>query len=180
MTVFDFSTGFHDDLLQQLCDRLPNMVRLFTPEDLLSGLEILHQEMQSHRRQFVIFLGLNRARRLTIQRDAYSGGAPRDMLVQMLKDGPACGMNFIVWANNVESFNDFYADTLYLFDHRLVGQIEESAYKTFLGESAPRNMNKNNAVYFNADALENSKVRLYASPTQNWTNSFLNELEKLQ
>lgn len=80
----------------------------------------------------------------------------------------------------MESFNDFYADTLYLFDHRLVGQIEKSAYKTFLGESAPRNMNKNNAVYFNADALENSKVRLYASPTQNWTNSFLNELEKLQ
>lgn len=180
VTLFDFSTGFRDDLLQQICDRLPRAVRCFAPEDLMSGLEILRQELPQNRRQFVVFFGLNRARRLTMMGNAYTGGSPKDLLIKMLHDGPENGMNFIVWANSVEGFNDHYASTMGLFEHRLVGDIGEADYKTFLGESAPKTMNENNAVYFNADALSSPKVRLYASPTQNWINDFLSAVERWQ
>jgi hypothetical protein len=67
-----------------------------------------------------------------------------------------------------------------LFEHRLVGNICEDDYKTFLGESAPISMSNNNAVYFNADALDSPKVRLYSSPTQNWINDFLSAAERWQ
>ena len=180
VTIFDFSTGFHDDLMQQICNRLPRAVRRFAPEDLLSGLELLRQELPLNRRQFVVFFGLNRARRLTMMGNAYTGGSPKDLLVKLFQDGPENGMNFIVWANSVESFNDHYAATMGMFEHRLVGNIGDGEYKTFLGESAPKAMNMNNAVYFNADALDSPKVRLYASPTQNWINDFLSAVERWQ
>ena len=151
VTIFDFSTGFHDDLMQQICNRLPRAVRRFAPEDLLSGLELLRQELPLNRRQFVVFFGLTRARRLTMMGNAYTGGSPKDLLVKLFQDGPENGMNFIVWANSVESFNDHYAATMGMFEHRLVGNIGDGEYKTFLGESAPNAMNMNNAVYFNAD-----------------------------
>ena len=180
VTLFDFSTGFHDDLLQQICDRLPHAVRRFAPEGLLSGLEILRREMPQGRRQFVVFFGLSRARRLTMMGNAYTGGSAKDTLMDLLREGPENGMNFIVWANSVEGFNDHYAAAMGLFEHRLVGNIGEDDYKTFLGESAPRSMSNNNAVYFNADALDSPKVRLYSSPTQNWINDFLSAAERWQ
>jgi hypothetical protein len=129
---------------------------------------------------FMVFFGLSRARRLTMMGNAYTGGSAKDTLMDLLREGPENGMNFIVWANSVEGFNDHYAAAMGLFEHRLVGNIGEDDYKTFLGESAPRSMSNNNAVYFNADALDSPKVRLYSSPTQNWINDFLSAAERWQ
>ena len=178
ITLFDFGvdTG-SGDLLDQMVRTLPEgTIRRYGMPDVLDGIDTLLQEKNSGFRQFVVIFGLNRARRLLVQPDIYSV-APKNKLIELLQTGPENGMNFIVWANSVESFMENYNETLGSFEHRLVSDIQDDQYSIFTYAPAPGSMKPKNAIYFNMDNTENPKIRLYEKPSDDWTGRFIRNME---
>ena len=178
ITLFDFGvdTG-SGDLLNQMVRTLPEgTIRRYGMPDVLDGIDTLLQEKNSGFRQFVVIFGLNRARRLLVQPDIYSV-APKNKLIELLQTGPENGMNFIVWANSVESFMENYNETLGSFEHRLVSDIQDDQYSIFTYAPAPGSMKPKNAIYFNMDNTENPKIRLYEKPSDDWTGRFIRNME---
>lgn len=177
ITLFDLSSDApQDDMFGQLVRGLPEKIRVYHAGDVLDGLDMLEKELPIGRRQFVVFFGLNRARRLLIQPDAYTQ-APREKFVSLLQRGPENNMNFIVWANSAESFLSLYRDVLPCFEQRLVGGIPEEQIAELIIGQAPANMKPKNAVYFDMDATETPKIRLYDQPTDSWVRQFIRRLQ---
>lgn len=177
ITRFDLSSDApQDDMFGQLVRGLPEKIRVYHAGDVLDGLDMLEKELPTGRRQFVVFFGLNRARRLLIQPDAYTQ-APREKFVSLLQRGPENNMSFIVWANSAESFLSLYRDVLPCFEQRLVGGIPEEQIAELIIGQAPANMKPKNAVYFDMDATETPKIRLYDQPTDSWVRQFIRRLQ---
>lgn len=177
ITLFDLSSDApQDDMFGQLVRGLPEKIRVYHAGDVLDGLDMLEKELPTGRRQFVVFFGLNRARRLLIQPDAYTQ-APREKFVSLLQRGPENNMSFIVWANSAESFLSLYRDVLPCFEQRLVGGIPEEQIAELIIGQAPANMKPKNAVYFDMDATETPKIRLYDQPTDSWVRQFIRRLQ---
>ena len=177
ITLFDLSSDApQDDMFGQLVRGLPEKIRVYHAGDVLDGLDMLEKELPTGRRQFVVFFGLNRARRLLIQPDAYTQ-APREKFVSLLQRGPENNMSFIVWANSAESFLSLYRDVLPCFEQRLVGGIPEEQIAELIIGQAPANMKPKNAVYFDMDATETPKIRLYDQPTDSWMRQFIRRLQ---
>ena len=177
ITLFDLSSDApQDDMFGQLVRSLPEKIRVYHAGDVLDGLDMLEKELPVGRRQFVVFFGLNRARRLLIQPDAYTQ-APREKFVSLLQRGPENNMSFIVWANSAENFLSLYRDVLPCFEQRLVGGIPEEQITELIIGQAPANMKPKNAVYFDMDATETPKIRLYDQPTDSWMRQFIRRLQ---
>ena len=177
ITLFDLSSDApQDDMFGQLVRSLPEKIRVYHAGDVLDGLDMLEKELPVGRRQFVVFFGLNRARRLLIQPDAYTQ-APREKFVSLLQRGPENNMSFIVWANSAENFLSLYRDVLPCFEQRLVGGIPEEQIAELIIGQAPANMKPKNAVYFDMDATETPKIRLYDQPTDSWMRQFIRRLQ---
>ena len=177
ITLFDLSSDApQDDMFGQLVRGLPEKIRVYHAGDVLDGLDMLEKELPVGRRQFVVFFGLNRARRLLIQPDAYTQ-APREKFVSLLQRGPENNMSFIVWANSTENFLSLYRDVLPCFEQRLVGGIPEEQLAELIIGQAPANMKPKNAVYFDMDATETPKIRLYDQPTDSWMRQFIRRLQ---
>ena len=177
ITLFDLSSDApQDDMFGQLVRGLPEKIRVYHAGDVLDGLDMLEKELPVGRRQFVVFFGLNRARRLLIQPDAYTQ-APREKFVSLLQRGPENNMSFIVWANSTENFLSLYRDVLPCFEQRLVGGIPEEQLAELVIGQAPANMKPKNAVYFDMDATETPKIRLYDQPTDSWMRQFIRRLQ---
>ena len=177
ITLFDLSSDApQDDMFGQLVRGLPEKICVYHAGDVLDGLDMLEKELPTGRRQFVVFFGLNRARRLLIQPDAYTQ-APREKFVSLLQRGPENNMSFIVWANSAESFLSLYRDVLPCFEQRLIGGIPEEQIAELIIGQAPANMKPKNAVYFDMDATETPKIRLYDQPTDSWMRQFIRRLQ---
>lgn len=187
ISVFDFSDPYdtieQSDLLHTLCRELPLAFRVFSRQDVVAGLQILQQELADGARHFVIFYGLNRAKRLTICPTGYDR-PPRELLVDLLCRGPQNGMNFLVWANDPAMYLDQYSDTLNLFEKRIGFNMEPEEYHAALGQAEHRSQDKApakegglNAFLFDMDG-DNKKIRLYGKPTEEWMKKFIGRCRK--
>lgn len=186
ITLFDYSNPIQaqkPNLLQTLVSLIPNAFRVFRGADLMSGLSILENEIDNAddaSQHFVIFFGLNRARRLT-EGSTYSQ-KPRDTLAKLLREGPHKGTNFIVWANSPSMFQQFYSDTLSDFEQRLVFEkTDDDLYPFFVQDKKPVTANdrtaERNALSYNLDG-DNQIIKLYKYPTEDWLNMLCNEFKK--
>lgn len=183
ITVFDFvgSLGADvggTDLFGNIYGALPEAFRVFDRDDVIRGLQILQEELAAGERHFVIFFGLNRARRLMMS-SSYYDRLPRDILVDLLRRGPENGMNFIVWANDPALYLENYSDTLDLFEHRIGFNMDPPEYAATINhvvrqskDSVPREEGELNAISFNIND-ENQKIRFYGMPTKEWMNRFI-------
>ncbi len=178
-TVFDlsgrsiFGTG-ELDMLNYIENMVPEAFRIVPPNQILNGIQTLYQELYSGRQQFVVFYGLNRAKQLTTGTYERS---PKEVLEQLFAEGPANGMNFIVWANDPGLFIDNYMMALNSFDNRLAFGMEDKEYKTITGENGPKNSSSANAISYNPIG-DNEKIRMYKRPTEEWLNRFLTNVRK--
>ena len=183
ITVFDFigeqigEEGMN--LLPGLMERLPEVFRVFRSSELNDGLQILENEMNSatdSAQHFVIFFGLNRARRLN-DTSAYAE-SPRDRLVRLVQEGPAKGINFIVWANAPGVYQQMYGDILGCFEHRLVfDNTDEDLYPYYVQDKKPEQADKRNALSFNLDG-DNMLIKLYSLPSSTWLDQFVASVRK--
>ncbi|MBR4026343.1 MAG: DNA translocase FtsK [Lachnospiraceae bacterium] len=187
ITYFDFGKNTSQisrlsknniDIMNELSARFPYAIRVFGKDSLLDGIDILQKECNAglQTRHYVIFAGLNRARRLLDNDSAYRM-SPKQMFSNLVKHGPEAGYNFIIWANEPSSFCDFYADLIPEFDYRLVYNLTEEEYKQVIKSSTMNtDYGNNNIISYNPDE-DNKKVRIYSMPLQSWFMQFMNRLE---
>lgn len=187
ITVFNFEgreENSENNPLYRLFTALPEAFEVVDADNLINGLEVLQSILEQGNRHFVIFYGLNRARRLMQSSTGYAS-MPRDLLVSLLQNGPANGMNFIVWANDAQMYQRDYNDTLPLFDYRLGFNMDANSYQNLMGYSVRMNPNGQpaaeegelNAVYFDIND-ENRKIRLYDAPTNRWFRDFVEKCKQ--
>ena len=143
--------------------------------DWIDILEREYREEDPERRHFVIFAGLNRARRLLDDDNAY-GMPPKQMFMNLVKNGPTAGVNFIIWANDPNSFCSFYGELLPEFDYRLVYDLNEDEYMKIITSSNMDTNYGNNVISYNPDE-DNKKVRVYSKPLQEWLDTFMDRIE---
>ncbi len=167
------------DMMNDLSARFPHLIRVFGKESLMEGMELLNAEFaQGHteeRNHYVIFAGLNRARRLLDSNSAYAM-PPKKMFENLVKNGPERGCNFIIWANEPSSFCSFYGDLLQEFDYRLVYDLKEEEYEQVIKSTAMNTSLGNNVISYNPDE-DNKKVRVYSQPLSEWFRIFMDRIE---
>lgn len=166
------------DIMNELSAHFPSAIRVYGKESLMDGIEALQEEYREpdkKRKHYVIFAGLNRARRLLDQGSAYEI-PPHQILGNLVKNGPASGLHFIVWANEPGSFLTFYGDLLPEFDYRLVYDLKEEEYEQVIKSTGINTNYDNNVISYNPDE-DNKKVRVYSKPLTGWFEKFIARLE---
>ena len=182
ITYFDFSNkrkrfGTYD-ILNELSACYQTQIRVFGKDTLMFGIDQLESEIRDGRfiRHFVIFSGLNRARKLLSGIHTFEK-APKERLISMLKEGPEKGVNFIIWANEPETYLEFYGESLDLFDYRIGYNIQEETFKRiFLSGTYVVTDDDNNAVSYSVDE-GNKKVRIYDAPLKDYLDSFIEKVD---
>ncbi len=188
ITYFDFGKNSNQrgrllksniDIMNELSARFPYAIRVFGRDSLMDGLDILQRECSENNlrtRHYVIFAGLNRARRLLDNDSAYAM-SPKQIFSNLVKNGPQSGYNFIIWANEPGSFCNFYGDLIQEFDYRLVYNLKEEEYEQVVKSSAmTTDYGNNNVISYNPDE-DNKKVRIYSMPLSGWFSRFMDRLE---
>ena len=167
------------DIMNELSARFPYAIRVFGKDSLMDGIDILQKECtekESHSRHYVIFAGLNRARRLLDNDSAYAM-SPKQVFSNLIKNGPQSGHNFIIWANEPGSFCSFYGDLIPEFDYRLVYNLKEEEYEQVIKSSEMNTDYGNNNVISYSPDEDNKKVRIYSMPLLGWFTQFMDRLE---
>ncbi len=165
------------DIMNELSARFPDAVRVYGKDSLMDGIETLqreYEEQDGQRRHYIIFAGLNRARRLLDHDSAYEM-PPLQIFMNLVKNGPASGYHFIVWANEPSSFCSFYSEIISDFDYRLVYDLKEEEYEQVIKSAGITTNYDNNIISYNPDE-DNKKVRIYSKPLAGWIEKFMERL----
>ena len=186
ITVFNFegrNATQNDNPLKRLCAAVPEAFDVVDSENMVNALQILRDRLEENERHYVIFFGLNRARRL-LQASTRYDQLPRELLVDLLRRGPENGMNFIVWANDPGLFLNDYNDTLELFEYRMGFDMEPDEYAATISHIVRQSKDGQSQAEGNLSVIafdlndENQKVRLYDTPTEEWTAQFIRNCRK--
>lgn len=167
------------DIMNELSARFPFAIRIFGKDSLMDGIEMLQSEYEQNEtmlnNHYIIFAGLNRARRLLDNDSAYSM-PPKKIFENLVKKGPEKGYNYIIWANEPGSFCNFYGDLIPEFDYRLVYDLKEEEYEQVIKSSSMDTAYGNNVISYNPDE-DNKKVRIYSMPLAGWFTKFMDRIE---
>lgn len=180
ITYFDFSNNRRSygtyDILNELAACYPQQIRVFGKDTVLFGIEQMEKDIceEIYDRHFVIFAGLNRAKKLFSSR-TYER-TPRERLAKMIEDGPSKGVNFIVWANEPESFLEFYSDALDWFDYRVGFDLQEDTFKKLFLSAYVETGDDNNAISYSIDD-GNMKIRIYDIPLKDYVDGFIDQVD---
>ncbi len=187
ITFFDFSKNRNrgirrtrdvHDAMVELYSAFPDLIRIFGRDSLKEGIETLNEEMSISnplRQHYVIFAGLNRAKRLLDSGNAYEKPL-KQQLAELIKNGPEAGINYIVWANEPAIFLNYFDDLLQEFDYRIVYDLKEEEYERFIHSTYIDTNYDNNVVFYNPDD-ENKKIRIYSKPMTSWIKQLIDRLE---
>ena len=186
ITIFNFegrNSVREDTPLKHICAAIPEAFEVVDNDNMVNALQILQQQLEDNDRHYVIFFGLNRARRL-LQASSRYDQLPREILVDLLRRGPDNGMHFLVWANDPALYLNDYGDTLDLFEYRLGFNMEPSEYEATISyivrqgkDGQTKEEGDLSAIAFDIND-ENQKIRLYDTPTKDWMNKFVKNCKK--
>ena len=181
ITYFDFSNsrrnyGFYD-ILNELAACYSQQIRVFGKSTVMFGLDQLEKEIEEevYERHFVIFAGLNRAKKILSHSNTYKK-SPRDRLIHMVEAGPEKGVNFIIWANEPESFLEFYPEMLDSFDYRIGYELPEDIFKKLFLSAHAESGDDNTAVSYSVDD-GNMKIRIYDAPLKSYVDKFIDQVD---
>lgn len=167
------------DMMSELIARFPDVIRVFGADSLLDGLQILEEEQAAadhSKKHYVIFAGLNRAKRL-LDNDGIYEQPPLEQFKKLLRQGPEAGFNYIIWANEPDSFLEYYGDILPEFNYRLVYDLTEEEYrKVIRSTSMDTDRGSSNVISYSMDT-DNKKVRVYSKPLNTWFARFMDRLD---
>lgn len=182
ITYFDYTNSRKSygtyDILRELSACYPEQIRVYGKDTVMYGIEQLEKDLQeeTYERHVVMFAGLNRAKKLLSGAHTFEK-SPRDRLVQLFQDGPDQGMNFIVWANEPDSFLEYYADALDAFDYRIGYQMSDDAFKKIYMSAVVINTSDDyTAVAYDAEA-ENIKIRILDMPIREYVDGFIEQVD---
>lgn len=183
---------FADELSNDECDfdtleaQFPQQVKVAKvgeAETLISDLyEIVLARAEGrapvNERIFLIFFGINRARRLrasSIYDDSNEETlSPLEKLQVILSKGPRNGINSIVWGENIRSLESMLGDRYdATFDKRIAFGLDDASMDTLVAESEPRSLHSHTAVYMDISRdVKNTHFRPYDIPAKIWVEQY--------
>ena len=95
----------------------------------------------------------------------------------MVETGPEKGVNFIIWANEPESFLEFYAEMLDSFDYRIGYDLQEDTFKKIFLSAYVETVDNNTAISYSVDD-GNLKIRIYDAPLKIYIDKFIDQVDK--
>lgn len=183
---------FADELADGECDfdfleaQFPQQVKVAKvgdAEELISSLyeTVLGRSdgsLSSTERIFLMFFGINRARRLRSGRiyeeDRNGELSPIEMLQKILASGPKYGINSIVWGESVRSVELMLGDRYdAMFDKRIAYGLDEDSMDILVAEGEAKALRGKTAVYMDiAKDVKNTHFRPYDVPAKVWVERY--------
>ena len=134
--------------------------------------------MPASERIFLLFFGINRARRLRngrIYDEDQSGDlSPIEMLQKIIAMGPRYGINSIVWGESLHSIELMLGDRYdSMFDKRIAYGLDDESMDVLVAESEAKALRGKTAVYMDiACDVKNIHFRPYDVPARVWIERY--------
>ena len=152
-------------------------------EELISSLyeTILRRSeggVPSTERIFLMFFGINRARRLRTgkiyEEDCGGELSPIEMLQKIIMNGPKYGINSIVWGESIRSIECVLGDRYdAMFDKRIAYGLDEDSMDILVAESETKALRGKTAVYIDISRdVKNTHFRPYDIPAKVWVERY--------
>lgn len=129
-------------------------------------------------RIFLMFFGINRARRLRTGRiydeDRDGELSPIEMLQKIIAIGPRYGINSIVWGESVRSIENMLGDRYdSMFDKRIAYGLDDDSMDSLVAETEAKAMRGKTAVYMDIGRdVKNTHFRPYDVPAKVWVERY--------
>ena len=128
-------------------------------------------------RIFLLFFGINRAKRLRsgrIYEEDHGEVSPLDMLQKILLHGPKHGVNSIVWGESIHSIEMMLGDQYEsLFDKRIAYGLNDESMDILVSESDVKALRGKTAVYMDIGRdVKNTHFRPYDVPAKVWVERY--------
>lgn len=134
--------------------------------------------LPSTERIFLMFFGINRARRLRTGRiydeDRNGELSSVEMLQKILTIGPRYGINSIVWGENIRSIEHMIGDRYdSMFDKRIAYGLDDDSMDILVAENEAKSMRGKTAVYMDIGRdIKNTHFRPYDVPAKVWVERY--------
>ena len=141
--------------------------------------------LPSDERIFLMFFGINRARRLRtgrIYEDDRDGElSPIEKLQKIIAIGPKYGINSIVWGESVRSIELMLGDRYdSMFDKRIAYGLDEDSMDLLVAESESKSLRGKTAVYMDiAKDVKNTHFRPYDVPAKVWVERYAETYDEI-
>lgn len=131
----------------------------------------------AYERIFLMFFGINRARRLRISKiydDDRGGLNTIEMLQKILTHGPKLGVNSIVWGEGLRSIEYMLGDRYAgMFDKRIAYRLDDDSMNILVDESSAKSLRGKTAVYMDINNdVKNTHFRPYDIPARVWVKRY--------
>ena len=139
----------------------------------------------SDERIFLLFFGLDRARKLrqvkVYDNDTVDDLSPMEMLQKILQYGPKYGVNSIVWSESVRGVSLMLGDRYEsLFDKRIAFRLNDDDMDLLVAETSNRLLGSQTAVYMDVSCdIKNTHFRPYEIPTKAWIDDYSDVYEEV-
>lgn len=183
---------FADELSDGECDfdyleeQFPQQVKVAKvgdAEELLTSLYdtmVARSEGQipSTERIFLLFFGINRARRLRnggmYDNDSNDEMSAFEKLLKILKSGPKNGINTILWGESHRSIELMLGDSFdAMFDKRIAYGLDADIMDFLVAETDTKSLNGQTAVYMDVNTdIKNTHFRPYDIPAKVWVERY--------
>lgn len=190
---------FADELTDEECDfeylesQFPQQVKLAKIGDTEEMISSLYEtvvgrsegRMPSDERIFLMFFGINRARRLRTGRiydeDRNGELSAIEMLQKIILNGPKYGINSIVWGESLKSIELMLGDRYdSMFDKRIAFGLDEESMDILVAESEAKAIHGKTAVYMDiARDVKNTHFRPYDVPAKVWIERYAETYEEV-
>ena len=188
--IMDFTPPEEEDndVLKSFGDKIKNNIKYYELDKSITILDKLHKNLperdKNSESQFLLLFGLHRARGLRQSGDLYQSqkrtvadmddgtgleiglkqsSTPYQMLEKLLKEGPEKNIHFIIWADNLKTFQAHYPNLPDMFNLRIGFTMDNDDWVQFIEEPDGSHISENNAV-FSQYGKDNQKFRPYQMP----------------
>lgn len=177
----DGECGF--DFLEEQFPQQIKVAKIGDAEELINSLhEIVigrsEGRMPANERIFLMFFGINRARRLRTGRiydDDQNGElSPIEMLQKIVAIGPRYGVNSIVWGESIRSIENMLGDRYdSMFDKRIAYGLDDDSMDSLVAETEAKSLRGQTAVYMDIGSdVKNTHFRPYDVPAKVWIERY--------
>lgn len=183
---------FADELADGECDfdyleeQFPQQVKVAKIGDAEELINSLYEtvvgrsegSLPTSERIFLMFFGINRARRLRTGRiydeDRDGELSPIEMLQKIIAIGPRYGINSIVWGESVHSIENMLGDRYdSMFDKRIAYGLDDDSMDSLVAETEAKAMRGKTAVYMDIGRdVKNTHFRPYDVPAKVWVERY--------
>lgn len=133
--------------------------------------------MSTDERVFLMFFGINRARRLRTSKiydDDRDDLSTIEMLQKILTYGPKLGVNSIVWGEELRGIEHMLGDRYDgMFDKRIAYGLDDDSMDILVAEISAKSLRGKTAVYMDiSNDVKNTHFRPYDIPAKVWMEKY--------